>query len=44
MIVEPFANDDLADNLNPVGRCSTRPPPPCARRHRGPPFTPPIGV
>ncbi len=20
MIVEPFANDDLADNLNPVGR------------------------
>ena len=23
MIVEPFANDELKDNLNPVGRCTT---------------------
>jgi len=23
MIVEPFANDQLKDNLNPVGRCTT---------------------
>ena len=35
LIVEPFANDQLEDNLNPVGRSSTtRPRPSSARRPR----------
>ncbi len=45
MIVEPFAHDRLEDNLNPVGRVFTQPPPPsacpCPARNRSMPASAP---